>query len=209
MVTANSTDYDKSLGNLMLVLREVEGANKLDETLEPAGILKATIDGKVVEFSPAIFDFLGDMHVRFVFDGPTSMRGLTAEEFAAFHLTPDDGVKVAIANMKRAYGPPVASAWSHEVMIVEGNSPDLNSSYFLDRDFWIGLLEQHPEGVVVAVPKRGGLLYVPAANNKGVERLCRAIGMLYSTSEDQRVSSALYLFKDEHWSVFQAPIAAK
>jgi len=209
LVLTNAADYDKPLDNVMVVLREVEGANKSDETLEPSGPLKATIDGQAVEFSPACFNFLGDMHVRFVFDAPSAMRGLTAEEFATFHLTPEEGVKVAIASMERVYGPPVAAAWSGGIMVVEGNSPDLNTSYFLDREFWVGLLQRHPEGVVAAVPKRGGLLYVPASDKKGVESLRRSIGMLFSTSGNLRVSSALYLFKDEHWSVFQAPVAAK
>jgi len=209
LVLASAADYDRSLSNLMVVLREVEGANKSDETLKASGPAKATIDGNVVEFSPAWFDFLGDMHVRFVFDAPSSMRGLTTEEFAAFHLTPEEGVKVAIANMERVYGPPVASAWSGGIMAVEGHSADLNSSYFLDRDFWVMLLKQHPEGIIVAAPKRGGLLYVPASDKKGVESLRRSIAMLFSTSGNQRVSSALYQFKDEHWSVFQPPVNAR
>jgi hypothetical protein len=208
-VIANAEDYENSRGNLMVVLRETQGVNKLDETLKPAGPAKATIDGKVVEFSPAWFDYLGDMHVRFVFDAPSTMRNLSTKEFAAFHLTPEEGIKVAMANLERVYGPPVASVWTAPVMIVEGKSPDLNSSYLLDHDFWAGLLKQHPEGIVAAVPKRGGLLYVPASDTKGFEGLRRSIGMLFSTSENQRVSSALYLFKDGHWSVFQAPVGAK
>jgi hypothetical protein len=203
----NIDDYDRSLENVMVVLRELQGANKRDAMLVPSGPVKgAMANGEVVEMSPAWFDFIGDMHVRFVFDGPDSMRNLTVEEFAAFQLTPEEAVKIGIANLKRVYGPPVASVWSNGVMIVEGNCPDLDSSYFLDRDFWVGLLKQHPEGVVAAVPKRGGLLYVPASDKKKVEGLRRAIGQLFFTSEDQRVSSALYLFNEVGWSVFQSPV---
>ncbi len=207
---SNADDYDKSLNNLMVVLREFEGADKHDEKLTPSGPVKTTsADGKVATMTPAWFDFIADMHVRFVFDAPTTMRDLTAAEFAAFHLTPEEGVKVAIENMERVYGPPIASVWTDGVMTVEGKSPALNSSYFLDRDFWVGLLKQYPDGVVVAVPKRGGLLYVPASDKQGVEGLRRAIGQLFSTSGNQRVSSALYLFKDGRWSVLQAPVGTK
>ena len=88
-------------------------------------------------------------------------------------------------------------------MQVEGKSPDLNSSYFLDRDFWRDLLRQHPEGIVAAVPKRGGLLFVPLSDRRAVNELRKGIAYLYSSSERLRVSSALYLFKDDHWTVFQ------
>ncbi|NJK42582.1 MAG: hypothetical protein HC937_02500 [Aquincola sp.] len=90
-------------------------------------------------------------------------------------------------------------------MSVEGKSPDLNSSYFLDRVYWQGLLKTHPEGLVVSVAKRGGLLYAPMSNTKAVEGLKRGVAYLHSSSQRQRVSSALFLFREGKWSVFQAP----
>ena len=92
-------------------------------------------------------------------------------------------------------------------MEVAGKSPDLDSSYFLDRDFWRGLLKQHPDGLVVAVPKRGGLLYAPVSDSRAVATLRKGVGYLYTSSERLRVSAALYLFKDDKWTVFQAPAA--
>jgi hypothetical protein len=205
-----ATDYDQSLGNLMVVLREVEGANKQDSTLRPAGPAKATLpSGEQVEMTPAWFDFIGDMHIRFVYDSPTSMRGLTAEEFAALKMSPEGALAVAVKNIKRVYGSPVATPWSGGVMLVSGESSDLDSSYFLDTDFWQQQLELHPDGLVVGVPKRGGLIFAPLADTKEVSGLRKSIGPLYSSSENMRVSSALYLFKDGRWSVFQAPVGAK
>lgn len=49
-----ATDYDQSLGNLTVVLREVEGANKQDNTLRPAGPAQVTLhSGEQVEMTPA------------------------------------------------------------------------------------------------------------------------------------------------------------
>jgi hypothetical protein len=39
-----------------------------------------------------------------------------------------------------------------------------------------------------------------------VRGLRNGIAYLYTSSENQRVSSALYLFKDDRWTVFQAPL---
>ena len=50
-------------------------------------------------------------------------------------------------------------------MQVEGRSADLASSYFLDREFWIGVQRYYPEGVVAAVPQRGGLVYAPVSDD--------------------------------------------
>jgi hypothetical protein len=193
--------------NLMVVLRETTGANKPDETLVPAGKGKAKLpDGREVEVNSAWFDFIGDMHIRFVFDGPTSMRGATPQDLTQLDLSTDQALQLAIANVKRVYGEPTAKPWSGGLMEVQGKSPDLDSSYFLDRSYWRGLAKQYPEGIVVAVPKRGGLLYVPLSDEKTVQTLRNAIGPLFTSSERLRVSSGLYLFKDDKWSVFQAPL---
>ncbi len=193
--------------NLMIVLRETTGANKSDETLVPSGKGKAKLpDGREVEVNSAWFDFIGDMHIRFVFDGPTSMRGATPQDLESLDLSTDQALQLAIANVKRVYGEPTAKPWSGGLMEVQGRSPDLNSSYFLDRSYWRVLSKQYPDGIVVAVPKRGGLLYVPLSEAKAVQALRNAIGPLFVSSERLRVSSGLYLFKDDKWSVFQAPL---
>ncbi len=163
-------------------------------------------DGREVEFEMAWFGYLGDMHIRFVFDSPKTMRNAVPEDLRRLNMSPEQALEVAIQNIERVYGKPNASPWGDGLMQVQGKSPDLDSSYFLDRGFWRDLLKQHPEGVVVAVAKRGGLLYAPLSDAKAVEGLQKGVSSLYSSSGNLRISSALYLFKDDKWSVFQAPL---
>ena len=92
-------------------------------------------------------------------------------------------------------------------MQVHGRSPDLTSSYFLDREFWQGLEARHPEGLVVAVPRRGGLVYAPLSDEAAISSLRFSVAALYAGGPGARLSSALYLFKDGQWSVFQPPQA--
>jgi hypothetical protein len=193
------------VSTLMVVLREMEGANKKDAELRPVGKATATIDGKGVEIIPAWFSLIGDMHIRFVYDSPATMRGLSEEDLKGLHLSPDQALRVAVQNIKRTYGKPHYRPWEGGLFIVEGDSPDLDSSYFLDLEFWQDLLRVHPEGLVVGVPKRGGLLFVPASDIAAVNNFRRGIAPLFSTSENMRISSALYLFNDKGWSVFQDP----
>jgi hypothetical protein len=192
--------------NLMVVLRESIGVNRLDETLTPTGKMKARLpNGQDIEIEMAHWDYIGDMHVRFVFDGPHTMENATPQELEALNLSNvHDALAVAIANIKRIYGEPSVTAWNN-LMSIEGKLPDLNSSYFLDREFWRKLLQKHPEGVVASVPKRGGLLYAPLSDVKAVDSLGKAVGYLHASSERLRISSALYLFKDDKWAVFQSP----
>ena len=204
----NPQAVDKSAENLMAVLREVIGANEQDEALKPMekGRMKLA-DGSEIELEFAWFAFLGDMMIRFVFDSPNYMLNATRQDLARLNLTPDQALQLAVRNIKRVYGAPIAKPWTGGLMQVQGKSPDLDSSYFLDRAFWRGLLRQNPEGIVVAVAKRGGLLFTPITHSKAVDRLRKGVAYLYSSSEQMRVSSALYLFKDDRWIVFQPPHA--
>ena len=197
---------DTSAENLMVVLRESVGANTKVESLDPWGKVRMKLsDGREIEVEIAWFQFLGDMHVRFVFDSPTMMRNATLQDLARLNLAPEQALRLAVANIKRIYGNPVATPWTGGLMQVQGKSPDFDSSYFLDRDFWRTLLKQHPDGLVVAAAKRGGLLFTPMTAIKSVQALRSGVAHLHASSESMRVSSALYLFKDDDWTVFQPP----
>src|ERR1700751_5006240 len=66
---------DTSAENLMVVLRESPGVNKQGENLVPFGKLRTRLDdGRELDFQMAAFQFLGDMHIRFVFDAPNFIR---------------------------------------------------------------------------------------------------------------------------------------
>jgi hypothetical protein len=199
---------DTSAANLLVVLRESRGENKQDESLRPFGKVRATLgDGREIELETSWFQYLGDMHIRLVFDGGQTMQSASPDDLARLRLTPEDALQLAVANLRRVYGAPDVQPWSGSLMQVQGRESDLNSSYFLDREFWRALQMRHPEGLVVAVPRRGGLVYAPVSDEAAVTNLRFSAAALYAGGPGARLSSALYLFKDGRWSVFQPPQA--
>ena len=200
--------FDTSASNLMVVLRESRGENKQDESLKPFGKVQATLsDGRRIELETSWYQYLGDMHIRLVFDGGQSMQSASPEDLARLHLSPEQALSLAIKNLRRVYGAPDVQPWSGGMMQVQGGAADLNSSYFLDREFWRSLQLRHPEGLVVAVPRRGGLVYAPVSDEEAVADLRFSAAALYAGGPGARLSSALYLFKDGRWSVFRPPQA--
>jgi hypothetical protein len=207
--TPPDAGFDTRAGNLIAVLRESAGANQEQETLLPYGTLRAQLpDGSQVELETSWFRYVGDMHIRLVFDSRTQLQSASPDDLDRLRLDPEQAVQVAVGNLRRTYGAPEVRPWTGRLMQVSGRADDLNSSYFLDRDFWSGLEARHHGGLVVAVPQRGGLLYAPADDSEAVLALRFSAPALYAASRT-RVSSALYLFKDGHWSVFQPPMSAE
>ena len=196
--------FDTSAGNLLVVLRESAGENKQDEALRPYGRVAAMLpDGKRVELAMSWYQYLGDMHIRLVFDGGQSLQSASPNDLERLRLSPEEALELAVTNLRRVYGGPTASPWSGGLMQVHGRASDLSSSYFLDRAFWLAVQREHPEGIVAAVPKRGGLVYASASDEDALTALRFSAAALYAGDEGTRVSSALYLFKDGHWSVLE------
>jgi hypothetical protein len=208
MGTAAAHAMDLQAGSLIAVLRESQGVNLPDETFEPYGTLLAQLpDGSRVELETSWFRYVGDMHIRLVFDGPAQLHSASPGDLDRLQLEPEAALRTAVANLKRAYGDPIVRPLQAGLMQVTSRADDLNSSYFLDREFWQRLERTHPGGIVAAVPQRGGLLFAPASNPDAVAALRFSSAALYAAGTRSRVSSAMYLFKDGHWRVFQPPMA--
>ncbi|TFZ00532.1 hypothetical protein EZ313_18915 [Ramlibacter henchirensis] len=200
--------FDTGPGNLLAVLRESSGINQDRETLQPYGTLRAQLpDGSEVELETSWFRYVGDMHIRLVFDSAAHLQSASPEDLDRLQLEPEQALQLAVANMRRTYGEPTVRPWRGGLMQVLGRADDLNSSYFLDRTFWQSLEARHAKGLVVAVPQRGGLLYAPADDDEAVAALRFSVAALYASANRSRVSSALYLFREGRWSVFQSPMA--
>jgi hypothetical protein len=199
-------DIAISADNLMLVLRESPGENKQDEGLEPYGPIEGSLpDGRRVQFDASWYHYLGDMHIRLVFEGTRSLQSASADDLRRLHLTTREALDLALSNLLREHGTPSVQPWTGGMMQVHSASPDLTSSYFLDREFWHRLQAPYPDGLIVAVPRRGELVYAAAADDDAVANLRFGAAALYAGGPGARLSSALYLFKDDHWSVFQPP----
>lgn len=199
-------DFEVSARNLLVLLRESPGANKQDETLTPFGTIRAKLpDGREVEFEASWFQYLGDMHLRLVFDGTLRVQSASPEDLERLRLSPEEALDQAVDNLRRRYGAPVAEPWTGGLMQVHGNAPELDSSYFLDRGFWQEQLRHSPAGVVAAVPGRGGLVFARADDATAVASLRFSAAALFASNDSARISSGLYLFKDGRWSVFQPP----
>jgi hypothetical protein len=196
--------FDTTAGNLLVVLRETPGANKQDDALRAIGKVRATLkDGREVEFEASWFDWLGDLHVRLVFDGGQKLQTASPEDLQRLRLSPEEAIARAVQNLRQRYGAPTAVDWGGGLMAVRGGAPDLVSSYVLDRDFWLEQSRLHPQGVLVSAPQRTGLVFAPVGDDAALFNLQFSAAALFARDDRTRLSSAIYLFKDGRWSVYQ------
>jgi len=203
MTKTPSTDSAIDLDTLLFVLRERPGANKPDEAPAQVAAFEVPLPGgAAAAMAPAWFDLVGDLQLRLVRCTPDYVYTLHASELEALKLGLDEALATALANLHRLHGAPGASAW-HNLQRVGGRSEDVDSAYLMDRAFWRARLAEHPDGLVAAVPRTDLLLFAPLADTASVDSMRRGIPGLHAGGGDYRLSSALFLFKDDRWRVFQ------
>ena len=208
MMTPPSTEPPMAPDTVHFILRERPGANKTDDSLTQVEAIEVPLPGgAVATMAPAWFDLVGDLQLRLVRHTPDHVLALHAGELDEMALGVDEALALALANLHRLHGAPAARPW-HELQRVGGRSEDADSAYFLDRAFWRARLAEHPGGLVVAVPRTDLLLFAPLADTAAVDSMRRGIPGLHAGGGDWRLSSALYLFEDDRWSVFQAAAPA-
>ena len=202
-MTAPSADEPAiALDSLLFVLRERVGANKADESPALVEPFDVPIPGGVATMAPAWFDLVGDLQLRLVRHTADHVMALHASELDELQLDVDAALALALANLHRLHGAPEACAW-HDLQRVRGRDEDMDSAYFLDRAFWRQRLAQHPDGLVAAVPRTDLLLFAPLADAAAVDSMRRGIPGLHAGGGGYRLSSALFLFKEDRWRVFQ------
>ena len=107
---AAGEQFETTAGNLLVVLRDSPGENKQDESLQPYGQLEGTMpDGRRVHFETSWYQYLGDMHIRLVFDGGQSLQSASPNDLERLKLSPEEALDLAVSNLRRVYGGPTAS----------------------------------------------------------------------------------------------------
>jgi len=208
MTTPSSTASAIAPDTVLHVLREHPGADKRDDALAPVAPLEVPLPGgAVASMTPAWFDLIGDLQLRLVRSTADGLLTLHASELDALAPSVDEALALALANLHRQHGQPGARPW-HNLQRVGGRSEDADSAYFMDRAFWRARLAEQPQGLVAAVPRTDLLLFAPLADTAAVDSMRRGIPGLHAQGGDYRLSSALYLFRDDRWQVFQAAAPA-
>ena len=190
---------------LAIALRERTGANKADDSFAPVEPFEVDAPGGLKAWvAPAWYDLIGDLQLRLVRQESEYVYTLhMVEQLDELKLTIDEAVSLALANLRRLHGEPMAAPW-HNLQRVSGRDEDVSSAYFLDRAFWRQQLAEHPDGLVVAVPRTDALLFAPLADSAAIDSMRQGVpGLHAGGGENYRLSSALYLFKDDRWTVFQ------
>ena len=152
---------------------------------------------------PAVYDYLGDMQLRFMFTASDGTNAVAKEsDLQRLNLTPQLAMTQVTVNTRRARGAPKHALFGQGVYQFTGRgNADTDASYLLDRGFWRTQLQAFPKGVVAAIPRRGSLFFADAGDSTATEELARMAARLHHAAGEHRVSNFLYIFGARGWEV--------
>lgn len=152
----------------------------------------------------AVYGYLGDVALRFVFTAPDCMDSpLRMEDMQRLDLTPQRALALASLNFKRLQGAPQPRLFNKGVYTLSGGNPEVYSGFWLDRSFWRSQLDRSADGLVLALPKKGNLLFAYAADAAAVDELRGTAARLYQAADEQGLSAYLYRFDAKGWHVHE------
>jgi hypothetical protein len=104
--TPSTVPTDAKRENLMVVVRESVGANKRSEALVPFGRFVAVFsDGRQVTMEMPWWQFIGDLHIRFVFDGENEITNASLQDLKRLGLGDvNEALALSMDNIQRTHG---------------------------------------------------------------------------------------------------------
>jgi hypothetical protein len=206
------TDYAPRTRECLAAVVSSAGKHfQVDEGLKPLSNSpdEGPEDGKL-----AVFSYLGDVLLRFVFTAPGCLQApLRQDDMKRLDLTPERALVIATVNIKRMQGAPQVGVLTEGVYSLRGSNPDESSAYLLDRAFWRSQLLKSEPGVIVAMPKRGSLFFAYAGDANACQELKRLAARLFHAADEHGLSGCLFRFDAKGWQVHErlptAPVQAQ
>jgi hypothetical protein len=143
--------------------------------------------------------YLGDIRLNFRFDG--SGRDALVSDLKRLGISPAQALGLAVLNHKRLHGDASFVPLSEGVYALKCPDTVVCATFFLDRRLWKQLLAKYPEGVLVAVPREGSVLFSPATDAGAGRRLREAAARMLSSAGNTRISRNLYRFGSTGWQI--------
>ena len=141
----------------------------------------------------------GDLFVTYAENDPSQLRYLTADEFRALGLSPDQFRQLTLAQLSKAL-PQVTRHGSGPVyMLTAGGT--FEASLVLFPEVWEEQQELVDGRIVVALPARDLLLFTGERSAEGLSRMLARVKEIQA-SESYLISDTLLVRTDDGWKTF-------
>jgi len=201
--------------NLSLTLVSAPGSCQVKESFVLMGAAAPTsaIAQASADVQQVVFSYLGDIVLKLVFATAEGMvSSVRMDDLVRMQLTPTKALALAFTNFKHAQGPVDISTMGNAVYSLRSSMQDSCAVNFLDRAYWRTQLTRSEPGVLMAMPRRGCLMFAYANDPQASQEIQRLAQRIYYAADEQGLSAYVYCFTSQGWQIhatLPAPDTAK
>lgn len=158
-------------------------------------------DPKSAPENALVFDhFVGDLHLRYVFDDPQFMLAVRVRDLKRLGIARDELPAVVIANYRKLY-PKLSVAWPERWLGQVANGGELEPCTMLDGAFWDRQQKAFGGELIAAVPSATEVYFTPREPKQNIELLKHLAILHYEKAGKRAVSRTVFAWKFYRWEV--------
>ena len=158
-------------------------------------------ESKAAPENALVFDhFVGDLHLRYVFDDPQFMLALRARDLKRLQLKREDLPTLVVENFRRLY-PKVTVARPDRWLGLVSQGGELEPCVMLDGGFWQNQVKLFGGEVIAAVPSAHEVYFTPREPRQNLELLKHLAILHHEKAGKRAVSRTVFLWRNYRWQV--------
>lgn len=158
-------------------------------------------DPKSAPGNELVFDhFVGDLHLRYVFDDPQFMLAMRARDLKRLDIRREDLPAIVVENYRRLY-PKVTVMRPEPSLGVVTNGGLLEPCTMLDGLFWEQQRRAFGGELIATVPARDAVFFTTREPRQNVELLKHLAVQAYEKAGKGAVSRTVFVWRNYRWQV--------
>lgn len=163
--------------------------------------LRCKPDPKAAPGNALVFDhFVGDLHLRYVFDDPQFMLALRARDLKRLEVPREDLPALVVTNFRRLY-PKVTVARPDRWLGLVTQGGELEPCVMLDGAFWQRQMTEFGGELIAAVPSAHEVYFAPREPRQNLELLKHLAILNHEKAGRRAVSRTVFGWRNFKWQV--------
>ena len=159
-----------------------------------------TESSEAANAAPLFDHFVGDLHLRYVFDDPKFMIALRGHDLKRLGVAREELATLAIANFRRLY-PKLTVIRPEPLLGVVTQGGQLEPCVMLDGAFWERQSASFNGELIASAPARDTVVFTTREPRQNVELLKHLAVLAYEKAGPQALSRTVFAWRYWRWEV--------
>jgi hypothetical protein len=191
----------RTRSNIVALVRSHPGVDPKSRPVQKLEPIALKLDPKLApEDAPAFDHFVGDLHLRYVFDDPKFTPFVYVRDLKRLGIDRDELPALVVANFRRLY-PKLAVAYPDRWLGLVTRGGGVEPCVMLDGAFWQQQMKSMGGEVIAAVPSVEEVYFTPLEPKQNVELLKHLAILHHEKAGKRAVSRTVFVRRNFRWEV--------